>query len=310
MRKVLVTGASGYIGSFLVRSLLADGLEVIALIRSGTRMTNLEGLVTLRTTEYDGLSSSVLEVIGEEQPDVIFHLAAFGGAADHGFEDLDRIIDANIVLGAQLLEALRQVGNGALINTGTFAQHYEGKAAYDPGSFYAASKQAYEDIVTYYVRVEGVPVVTLKLFDVYGPYDARPKLFTLLRKAQQENVPLAVSPGEQLLDLVYVDDVVQAYRRAARLLEEQPSIAGNVYAVSSGVRRTVRDTVAVFEEVSGKPVPVIWGGRAYRKREIMVPWEGVRLPGWSAEVPLAEGLRRVLNELESRSSSTFESPVN
>lgn len=295
MRKALVTGGSGYIGSFLLRDLLADHVAVTAVIRPPTSMTALGTLPALRTVLYDGTTARMLEIISKEKPDVVFHLAAVGGA-DHTAADLERMIQANVSLGTQVLEGLRQNGCGAFVNTGTFWQHYDGSASYGPTSLYAATKQAFEDILTYYTQAAGVPAITLKLFDVYGPHDIRGRLFTLLYAAQQSGIPLSLSPGEQLLDLVYIDDVIQAYRQAARLLQENPALSGGSYAVSSGVRHALREAVSVFEQVSGMPVPVVWGGRAYRPREIMVPWKGKSLPGWSPKVPLVQGLRQVLEQ--------------
>lgn len=295
IRKALVTGGSGYIGSFLLRNLLADHIAVTVVIRTQTNTTALAQLPALRTVLHDGTTGRMLEIVSEERPDAVFHLAAVGGA-EHATADLDRIIQANVSLGTQVLEGLRQSGGGIFVNTGTFWQHYDGNASYSPTSLYAATKQAFEDILTYYTQVAGVPAVTLKLFDVYGPHDIRRKLFSLLHGAQQSGVPLSLSPGEQLLDLVYIDDVIQAYRQAVRLLQENPAISGGAYAVSSGVRYTLREAVSVFEQVSGMPVPVMWGGRAYRLREIMVPWQGESLPGWSPRVSLAQGLRQLLEQ--------------
>jgi nucleoside-diphosphate-sugar epimerase len=102
-----------------------------------------------------------------------------------------------------------------------------------------------------------------------------------------------LSPGQQLLDLVYIEDVVRAFRLAAEFLNANGSVKES-YAVSSGSRRSLRQTVEIYEKVSGASVPVVWGGRDYRAREVMVPWQGHALPGWSAKFSLEQGLRQVL----------------
>ena len=75
---------------------------------------------------------------------------------------------------------------------------------------------------------------------------------------------------------------------------DQPGLSGKAFAVSSGTSYTLRDVVKVFEACSGAPVPVEWGARPYRSREVMVPFTGEALPGWSADVRLEQGLSGML----------------
>ena len=100
------------------------------------------------------------------------------------------------------------------MNTGSYSQHYGGRA-YSPVSLYAATKQAFQDILQFYCEVRGLRAVTLELPDTYGPDDKRPKLFSLLDRVARSGETLQMSPGEQLLDLLHVDDVVHGYEVAA-----------------------------------------------------------------------------------------------
>ncbi|MDF1537103.1 MAG: NAD(P)-dependent oxidoreductase, partial [bacterium] len=178
-----------------------------------------------------------------------------------------------------------------IVNTGTFSQHY-GDSDYDPTNLYASTKQAFESILFYYIRVKGFSGITLVLFDTYGPRDPRPKVFNQLRKTQRTGEPLAMSPGEQLLDLVYIEDVTDAYVLCAGRL-----MAGKVkdherYAASSGERHPLKEVVEIYCRVTGTSAPVEWGGRPYRSREVMEPWTlGDPVPGWIPKVPLSEGIR-------------------
>ena len=124
-------------------------------------------------------------------------------------------------------------------------------------------------------------VIALKLFDTYGPNDPRPKLFRLLKTVSERQEPLAMSPGEQLIDLVYIDDVVKAYLIAAERLQAGLAYDHESYAVSSGRPISLKELVRTYEQVTGKKLPIQWGGRPYRPREVMVPWNrGEKLPGW------------------------------
>jgi nucleoside-diphosphate-sugar epimerase len=138
-------------------------------------------------------------------------------------------------------------------------------------------------------------IITLKLFDTYGPDDPRPKIFALLRKMINQKESVAMSPGDQLLDLTYIADVVDAYLVAATRLLEGWVSGHEQYAVSSGRTVSLRELVAIFQRETNSILPVQWGARPYRQREVMVPWDrGEPPPGWRPRVPLAEGIKKLM----------------
>ncbi|QNA88228.1 NAD-dependent epimerase/dehydratase family protein [Massilia sp. Dwa41.01b] len=195
------------------------------------------------------------------RPDTVFHLAA-AFVAEHVPGDIDRLVHANLLFATQLLEAMRVNGVRLLVNTGTAWQHY-GNRDYDPVNLYAATKQAFEAILAYYVNAHGFIAATLALFDTYGPGDERPKLMRALWRAAREGRPLAMSSGRQLLDLVYVDDVVDAYLAAESALREGGA-GHRHYGVSSGAPLPLRDVVAAFEQAAGVSLDAL--GRTRRPR--------------------------------------------
>jgi len=210
---------------------------------------------------------------------------------------VEGLVASNILFGTQLLEAMDQSGACCLVNTGTAWQNYENQA-YDPVNLYAATKQAFEDIARYYVQARGQRMVTLRLCDTYGPNDPRPKLFALLKRALATGEVLVMSPGEQLIDLVFIDDVVEAFRLAGERLLRDEAAAAEIHAVTSGSPITLKGLVARFAEAVGMPLSVCWGGRPYRPREVMAPPRLFGpLPGWQAKVSLAEGLGRIAAEV-------------
>lgn len=292
-RRALVTGATGFIGSHLAQGLLESGWQVDAIVRPSSKIGLLGGVekrITLHT--HDGTIEGMVGILRRSQPDVVFHLASlFLGS--HRPEEVTPLIQSNVLFGTQLVEAMQAVGCRTLLNTGTSWQHFE-NGERNPVNLYAATKQAFETILAYYVNACGFKVITLKLFDTYGPGDPRPKLFAALQKAAEAAEPIAMSPGEQRLDLVHVDDVVRAYVVAAERLLSGAACGHETYAVSSEHPMRLRDIAAVFEETTGARLDLAWGGRPYRQREVMVPWNtGVALPGWKPLISLPEGLGRL-----------------
>ncbi|MEJ2632456.1 MAG: NAD(P)-dependent oxidoreductase [Acidihalobacter sp.] len=289
-RRALVTGATGFIGSHLVRRLLVEGWSVHVIVRPETdrgALSDLGGAVEIY--EHDGTTEGMIRLVKEAAPDVVFHLASLF-LAQHRVEDVARLITSNVLFSTQLVEGMLANDVRMLVNTGTSWQHFE-DAPYNPVNLYAATKQAFEDILDYYVNAHGLRVITLALFDTYGPNDPRPKLISLLWKTALEQTPIAMSPGLQKIDLVHVDDVVEAFVLSASMLERQ-TLGHERYGVSSGAPMRLVDLVDAFERATGcEKLPIEWGGRPYRPREVMEPWQSYRTPpGWTPHISFAEGI--------------------
>ena len=135
-------------------------------------------------------------------------------------------------------------------------------------------------------------VITLKLFDTYGPSDFRPKLVTLLNNAAMNNQPLSMSPGEQLIDLVHIDDVIHAYLIAANSLLANEVSSHERYVVSSGHPITLKKLIQLYMTATGRNIQINWGARPYRFREVMNTWrDGLLINGWQPTITLNEGFK-------------------
>lgn len=296
-RKVaLVTGATGFVGSHLIRCLLSDGWDVNAIQR-GNSQSKQPHSRAIGWHFYDGRIDSLMSIVGKVRPDVVFHLASLF-LSEHLPQDVDRLIVSNILYGSQLLEAMRVSGIDRMVNTGSSWQHYK-SSGYNPVNLYAATKEAFETIIKYYVDAESFKAVTLKLYDTYGPADGRNKLFALLQVAARSGQELDMSAGEQLIDLVHVDDVAQAFLAASQYVIGMDGKGHECFAVSSGRPASLHEIVETFAREWGVAVNVKWDARAYRRREVMVPWrDGCPVPGWLPRIGLAEGIRQMKSELD------------
>ncbi|HEY8666524.1 MAG TPA: NAD-dependent epimerase/dehydratase family protein [Tepidisphaeraceae bacterium] len=291
-RCALITGATGFIGSHLARKLVEGKWTVHVLARPNSSLALIESLRDRIIIEiHDGTIESLARIVETARPEIVFHLASLF-LSQHRGTDILPLVQANVGFGTQLLEAMAQNNCGRFINTGTAWQHYENRD-YSPVNLYAATKQAFEAIVQYYVEAHGLQAVTLELCDTYGPGDPRKKLLKLLREASRSGEFLPMSPGEQEIDLVHVDDVVEAYMLAAEQVLSEATSGHRRYTVSSGSPLKLRELVRKYEQVTGRQLRIEFGARPYRDREVMRPWErGQRIPGWEPKTELADGIRR------------------
>ena len=286
----LITGATGFVGSHLACRLVQEGWQVHIVSRADSRFPEAEEFALVTNHIYDGSTESIVNCVVQVKPDVVFHFASLF-LSQHANKDVSALIQSNVLFGSQLLEAMKvnQITN--LVNTGTSWQHYNNEE-YNPVCLYAATKQAFEAILEYYVQACGIKAITLKLFDTYGPDDLRPKLFHLLRAAATSGDRLNMSGGEQLIDLVHIDDVTEAYLIAAQRLIECRAQQHERYAVSSGNPMRLRDLVLLYTEVTGCAIHVNWGARSYRSREVMKTWtEGSSIEDWKPQLAFAEGIK-------------------
>ena len=279
----LLTGATGFVGSHIARRLVQEGWQVHIVSRANSDLHELAGLTNVTQHIHDGSTQNMVDCVAQVKPDVVFHLAS-KTQAEHKPADVELLIQSNILFGNQLLEAMKVNSVDKLVNTGTFWQHYNNED-YNPVCLYAATKQAFEALLEYYTQACNIRVITLKLFDTYGPNDPRPKLFHLLNKAAKSGEPLDMSAGEQLIDLVHIDDVVEAYLIAAQRLLEGKVAQHETYAVSSGHPLPLKELVQLYAKVTTQIFTVNWGVRPYRYREVMIPWfKGAVLPGWEPRI--------------------------
>ena len=293
-KSVLLTGATGFIGSNLAKHLVKLSNEVHIIVRRSSNLNLLDQIRNdIHIHLHNGSTSGMKSIMKAAKPDCVFHLASLF-LAEHRSQDITALVKSNILFGTQLLDAMAEYGVRELINASTSWQHYQ-NSPYDPVCLYAATKQAFEDIMVYYYNTKSMRLISLELFDTYGPNDQRHKLFYLLEKASQCKDPIRMSPGEQLIDLVYIEDVIDAFMIAEDLVSKEKM--NRKYMVTSGNPVKLREIVNIYKEITNQNINIEWGGLPYRKREVMIPWNsGEILPGWSPKIDLRKGISIVVKK--------------
>lgn len=288
-KQALVTGGSGFIGGHLVQSLLLEGWKVAVCARPKSILKLSHP--NLSVVIYDGSLKGMQDILAASNPEIVFHLASCF-IAEHASHQVDDLITANILFATHLAQAMSDAGVKKLINTGTKWQHFENQL-YNPVNLYAATKQAFLDILKYYHKTQQLSVITLEFYDSYGPNDTRKKLFYALNEVAQTQKSLAMSAGEQPLDLVYIKDIVAAFKCAADLLDKSPTVFKS-FSLSSGEPIKLKDLVKHYERIVKIHLNIQWGARPYRAREVFSLWQGESLPNWRPCYSLEEGLNDML----------------
>lgn len=284
MKRYLVTGGGGFVGRAVTAALIAGGAEVALLARAGSRTATTaerRGVPALTYERHDEVTARVQGY----RPDVVFHLAAQQIRAPRGADDVISLLEANVELGALVLEGMRDTG-AVVVQAMSYFQFRDSRPAQH--SLYAATKEALRAIGAYYRELAGVDVRDVVLFDNYGPEDDRDKLVPYLVSALADGSEATVGPLEQTIDLVHVDDVARG------LLAAAGEGAAQTTAVRAAEPVTVGRIIETLERVGGRRL-------AYRvddERAISdLPlhagaWPSP--PGWSPAWTLDRGLAQLI----------------
>lgn len=291
--RILLTGATGYLGSQLALALAEAHVDVHVLCRAHSNLSLFEA-TTITTHIISNTFESIDAAVAAAAPDIVIHLASLF-IAEHQSSQVHELIQSNIEFPSLLLEAMQKNKVKHFINTATSWQYFEpNQASYHPTNLYAATKQAFQDVLEYYVTAHQFSAVSLVIFDTYGSNDPRKKLFHLFLSTLKSQTPIQMSAGEQKIDLVYIDDVVSAYQQA--IIEvQQLNATHRSFSVKSGQAYSLKQIASMVEQLAQKPLPIEWGARGYRAREVFTPWQAdEKLPHWSAQVPLEQGIALLL----------------
>lgn len=291
---ICVTGATGFIGKNLVKSLLdLGGSSVTVIVRS---IVSFEKIKELNTEYYldDGNTEHLIGFFKERKFDTVIHLASLY-LKDHQSNQIEDLITSNILFGTRLLEASVKSSVKFFINTGTFWQHYENKI-YSPVNLYAASKQSFEVIAQYYIETSNLLFFNIYLNDTYGPGDTRKKILNIWNLMSDID-ELDMSPGEQMINLLHIDDAVEGYIKFINLVQNGNLTKKNStsYMLKGNEDVSLKQLAIKFEQISERKLHINWGGCSYKDREVMTVWnDGLKVPGWQPRISLNEGLRQMI----------------
>jgi nucleoside-diphosphate-sugar epimerase len=299
---IWLTGSTGYLGSsFLVKSQkLFPKAKIVALVRKlPSKQTPGVNYVAAGSSDTGFTFEELRDLREKQAPDLICHFATrFHNA--YSPLDADAMIDANITFPIRILEACREMKFLRFLNFGTFYSHANGGLD-RPASFYAATKRSFESFLNFYTEREGWKAITLKIYDTYGPGDTRAKLVPKWVEILRTGEVMKLSPGDQQLSFVHVDDINSAVARSVEILGDDRFEHGHrIYQLPANEDPkkfpTLKEVADFFSIAAGRPLPVNFGALPYRDVEIMNPsMEFPILPGWTPKVDLVNGFREILS---------------
>jgi nucleoside-diphosphate-sugar epimerase len=304
MKRVILTGGTGFVGANLARRLLRDGHEVHLLVRPNYqpwRIGDIRSAVRLHELHLHD-TEAVARVVSQIRPEWVFHLAVHGAYSWQ--TEWEQMVQTNIRGTMSLVFACLTTGFEAFVNTGSsseygFKDHAPAESeALEPNSHYAITKAAATMFCRHTAQSRQVHLPTLRLYSVFGPYEDPGRLLpTLIMRGLKGELPPLADPNVAR-DFVYVDDVVEAYLLAAKVRTTE---WGPIYNVGTSVQTTLRAAVDVAKQVLSIGAEPVWNTVPNRSWDANV-WVSdnrkIRAQlGWGPRSTFAEGFRLMVDWL-------------
>lgn len=294
-KKVVVTGANGFIGAHLVASLEKETAEVFAFVRQQSDPARLVRLNSrAKRVSVDLLDSeSVKNKLAAIEPAFVFHTAV-SRDYEHWQQTMDMNVAATLnLLAASLSPSLEKfVHCGSSLEYGDIKVPYKESDAIKPGSLYGASKAAGTLQLQQLAMSKALPVVILRLFHVYGGLENEHRLIPTAIRSLLSNLPITLTAPGYRHDFVYVGDVVKACLVAAL----KDNISGQIFNVASGQPVANEDVVAMISDIMGKQTEVRIGAFTAREWDKADWYADISRAqnelGWQPDTSLKQGLQK------------------
>lgn len=292
--KILVTGASGFVGANLVRSLLKQSTNEVFI--SARKTSDFARIADIKDRfagiAYTDLSdgSAVHGMMREFRPEIVYHIATYGGFP--GQKDQTQMIKSNLIATVNLLDASVETEVKHFINTGSSSEYGIKSAPMceddfcEPINFYGVTKLAATNYCSMIGKVLKFPVCTLRLFSVYGPLEDPTRLYPSIVTTLLQGQAPKLSKPDSVRDFTPVEKIVEVYQNIIHTAYEP----GSIINVATGRQKTIAQFYKMIAaKLHMEHVDAIWGQAESRQFEPKV-WEANitklknLLPEWEPEL--------------------------
>jgi polyisoprenyl-phosphate glycosyltransferase len=310
---IIVFGAGGFIGANLVRQILKYRQDVFAVTSKPFIPWRLDDINPAHILHGDITKKDHLEQLFEKhQFKTVFDLAAYGAYSKQ--DVVEKIYTTNVIGLLNLLEVCSKFSIRALIHAGSSSEYGLNCAApkeedsLNPNSHYSVSKISAAYLINFYGVIKEMPVLNLRYYSVYGPYEEPDRLIPkLIDEGKKGNYPPLVEP-EISRDFIYIDDVILVTLKSANANFQE--VRGLSLNIASGLKHTIKDVAGVIKDIFKLDKEPTWGSMPNRKWDLKEwfgdPSKTKALLAWENETSLKDGLMKTRDWQSSYSLPLYE----
>lgn len=252
MSNILITGASGFIGSNLARKLSKSGHKISLFINKKSNLWRIQDIISNFDTHFVNISDAdeIKQKIRQIKPDLVYHFATYGVYPSQ--KNLSMMIKTNIIGSINLMQVLNEyndierfVNIGSSFEYGSKSKPIKETDMVEPNTAYGVTKVAQSHFAQYFAFHDELPAVTLRIFNAYGMYEEPGRLITDIMLSSINKSTLNVSTFEAKRDFIHMDDIIDAVIKASKMSE-----IGEIFNIGGGRLYSVKEVIDLTNKIT------------------------------------------------------------
>ncbi len=301
MKKILITGGTGFVGANFARRFVEMEEEVHLLVRENSdlwRISNTQKKLFIHVVDITE-KAAIDNVFKLVHPQIVFHFAAHGASSAEDRDDVKGTIATNLLGTINLADAFAEFGGECFINVGSSSEY--GKKDHPisendllaPESLYGITKAAATLYCSNLAKQKDLPMATLRLFSPFGYFEEERRLIPSIINAALNSKKFEAPSPDMVRDSLFIDEVIDAFDLTVRNIQK---VRGEVINIASGEQHSIAEIVTLVRKITGLKSEVMYGNIPLAKSEPRM-WiadisKAGRLLGWKPTYSFEEGLKK------------------
>ena len=297
---ILITGAAGFVGANLARYLVSKDIKINIIIKKNSNLWRIKDIIKKMNVHYSDLSDKkkVRIIVKKIKPKTIFHLATHGAYSDQN--NIKKMKESIFESTFNLVNECKKYRFSMFINTGSSSEYgfknrkMNEKDVLIPNSYYSVFKSSSTLYCQYESINSNIPIVTIRPFHVYGPFERQSRLIPVLIKKMLANKKIKLVSPKISRDLIYIDDLIDFYLKIAN-----KKFIGEIFNLGNGKKYTIKEIYNLLKKITKYKKSNLWNTMKNRSWDQPIWYSDMsyvkKKIKWRPKISLFNGLSKTVN---------------